>query len=217
MPTVRWTASFQGQGHSGSAFGPLPAALALVSGNELEVVQAVASRLAPDRGLGGRWLVIELDPIAQCTDLRTGSLQDVLDGPTVHGAARALRMMIGQLGASMRAGVAPLLGHVTVGDVAAIVLGDDALEWIDAIRALASMLVAVNAGAAVIAYDSAQANGGHARWHATRQSDLTIDAPVDGRSAPCFSRSRVAYRDSVARRPPTGRAPRTISSPRPSR
>jgi KaiC/GvpD/RAD55 family RecA-like ATPase len=123
-------------------------------------------------------LVIELDPLIVREDSPVdGSSQNnarVCHLPTVHGPARALRMLVEQFARSFdqrRPGVR----RVIVGDLQSVLAAPDALTWVEAVRVFASLVIESRWGIPVTAYTSGTAgSSAHAFSILSTHADLKI-------------------------------------------
>ncbi len=125
-------------------------------------------------------LLIELDPLALREDLSREEHRQVCRLPTVHGPARALRMLIEQLARSFDPEhPSPSVARVVMGDLRTVLASADALAWVEVVRVFVSLIIASRWGIPVIAHMSGPENlsGETSTALLSTYADLTITAP----------------------------------------
>jgi hypothetical protein len=167
---------------------PLSGAFVVITGYVAGVARSLAYALRPAaaawHGAGGETavLLVELDPLLVHGEVERHDSHRVCYLPTVHGPARALRLLVEQFSATFAAG-RPEVARGIVGDLAAILGVPDEIAWIDALRVFASLMIASRWGIPVVAYRSSPEDpSARASALLSSHADLIITAPYLARA-----------------------------------
>ena len=151
----------QNEGKNESKDAPLEGAFGLISSRDAGVARTLAFGLLPAHSQSKRDLIVALDPLARREDGWLGKDLDVHYLPTMWGPARALRVLVEQFAhvfgregyGPEREGSDPQVRRVLLGDLGLVLAAPDALQWVEAVRIFASLVIESGWGIPVIAYD----------------------------------------------------------------
>ena len=154
---------------------PIQCAFAFVTSSDGSVARNLALALQPTRRVSEFDLVIELDALTHQVEDLVSATFEVRYVPVARGPARALRTLIDRFGATF-AKNARQPRRVLIGDLGPVLAAADALDWVEAVRVFATLVIESGSQIPVVAYDGQRS--GLSRSVLVAYADVCIDVDV---------------------------------------
>jgi hypothetical protein len=162
--------------HASLSLGqPIQCTFAFVTSNDGSAARNLALALQPARPVSEFDLVIELDALTHRVEDLVSASFAVRYVPVARGPARALRALIDRFGATF-AKNAQQARRVLIGDLGPVLAAADALDWVEAVRVFATLVIESGSQIPVVAYDGQRSS--LSRSILVAYADVCIDVDV---------------------------------------